>query len=75
MQVDIMNCCNLTDKEVDDICAGYTQNAAKVRFLEGLGLIVSRKANGKPLVNRAHYNSVMGGKLTPAQIREPHWSI
>lgn len=56
-----MNCCNLTDKEVDDICAGYTQNAAKVRFLEGLGLIVSRKANDKPLVNRAHYNSVMGG--------------
>lgn len=75
MQIDILNCCNLTDGEIDDICSGYTQNAAKVRFLKGLGLIVGRKANGKPLVNRTHYNAVMGGKLSPSQIREPNFSV
>lgn len=46
---------DLTDDEVDAICAGYTQNAAKVRFLRGLGVEVRRKPNGRPLVARGDW--------------------
>jgi hypothetical protein len=42
----------LSDAEVDEICAGLEQNAAKVRFLQRLGLRVARKPNGRPLVWR-----------------------
>jgi len=51
----------LTDEEIDRICAGLTQNAAKVRYLQGLGLIVGRKPNGRPLVGRAHFEAVRSG--------------
>lgn len=51
---------DLTDEEIDNICDGYTQSAAKVRYLRGLGLTVERKPNGRPLVNRAHYDAVRG---------------
>lgn len=58
---------DLTDAEVDRICDGLTQSAAKVRFLQSLGLTVRRKPNGRPLVNRAHYDAVMSGRvLEPA---------
>lgn len=46
-----------SDAEVDDLCAGLTQDAAKVRFLRGLGLRVDRKPNGKPLAWRPAANS------------------
>jgi hypothetical protein len=42
-----------TDAEVDEMCDGLTQDAAKVRFLRRLGLRVDRKPNGKPLAWRA----------------------
>ena len=51
---------DLTDAEIENICAGYTQNAAMVRYLRKLGLTVRQKPNGRPLVNRAHYDAVMG---------------
>lgn len=53
---------DLTDEKIDNICEGLTQNAAKVRFLRGMGLEVRRKPNGKPLVNSAHYDAVTGAK-------------
>lgn len=56
---------DLTDAEIDDICAPYVQNAAKVRFLTSLGVLVARKPNGRPLVNRAHYEAVRG-RVTPS---------
>jgi len=40
----------LTDSQVDEICAGLTQPAAKIRYLRSLGLRVHRKPNGRPLV-------------------------
>lgn len=46
---------SLSDKEIDEICGGLTQNCAKVRYLERLGLSVRQKPNGKPLVSRACY--------------------
>lgn len=42
----------LTDEEVDDMCAGLTQDAAKARFLRSIGLHVDRKPNGRPLAWR-----------------------
>jgi hypothetical protein len=51
---------DLTDAEIDEICAGLSQNAARVRYLGRLGLVVRQKPNGRPLVNRAHYDAVMG---------------
>jgi hypothetical protein len=57
---------DLADSEIDAICAGYRQNAAKVRFLRALGVHVERKPNGRPLVNRQHYNAVRCGSARPA---------
>jgi len=51
---------DLTDAEVDAACDGLVQGAAKIRYLRSLGLHVDRKPNGRPLVNRAHYNAVRG---------------
>ncbi|RCW73848.1 hypothetical protein [Pseudorhodoferax soli] len=49
---------DLTDQQVDAICDGLTQNAAKVRYLRGLGLRVDRRPNGRPLVARADWERV-----------------
>lgn len=49
------------------------QNAAKIRFLRDLGLTVRTKPNGKPLVNRAHYDAVRGGATAPAEAAGPRW--
>lgn len=68
---------DLTDAEVDDICAGLVQNHAKVRYLQRMGLTVRQKPNGKPLVNRAHYDATMNGHaiLTTKQHRSPAWNV
>ncbi len=41
-----------TDAELDEMCEGLTQDAARIRYLRGLGLRVDRKPNGKPLAWR-----------------------
>lgn len=51
---------NLTDVEVDEICAGIKRSSCKVRFLQKLGLRVVTKPNGRPLVIRSQYESLMG---------------
>lgn len=75
---------DLSDEEIDNICSGYRQGAAKVRYLQSLGLTVRRKPNGRPLVNRAHYNSVMGSSAgsAPTTVNnlrlnqcEPVWGV
>lgn len=69
---------DLSDGEIDSICAGYKQGAAMVRFLTGLGLIVRRKPNGRPLVNRAHYDAVMGCAAAIAGAKydsQPVWGV
>lgn len=50
-----------TDEEVNSICAGLVNNAAKVRYMQGMGLTVNRKPNGAPLVMRAHAEAVLSG--------------
>ncbi len=68
---------DLDDSEIDAICAGLTQNAAKVRYLRRMGLTVRQKPNGKPLVNRAHYDAVMlgGSKSTAKSSNGIRWSV
>lgn len=56
---------HLTDTEVDAICDGLRQNAAKVRFLASLGLHVNFKPNGRPLVVRTHAEQVLAGLEQP----------
>lgn len=68
---------DLPDDEVSSICAGLTRNNAKIRYLQRMGLTVRAKPNGKPLVNRAHYDAVMNGSgySRPATARGPVWSV
>jgi len=69
---------DLTDNEIDNICDGYVQSAAKVRFLRSMGLVVRRKPNGRPLVNRAHYDSVTGCAAAIAGAKsdsQPVWGV
>lgn len=68
---------DLTDAEIDNICDGYTQNAARVRYLRAMGLTVRQKPNGRPLVNRAHYDAVMGCAATQAAPADsqPVWGV
>lgn len=69
---------DLTDNEINAICNPLTQSAAQVRYLRSLGLNVARRPDGRPLVNRAHYDAVRGG--TAGTSRETaddgiEWSI
>jgi hypothetical protein len=65
---------DLTDAEIDNICDGLTQNAAKVRFLKDQGFHVRQKPNGRPLINRKHYDGIAAGK--PAEdSEEPAWTV
>lgn len=56
-----------TDQEIDDLCAGLCNNAAKVRYLRAQGLTVTQKPNGRPLVMRAHAEAVLAGLQQVAQ--------
>lgn len=68
-------CPDLTDTEVDGICGGLVQNAAKVRYLRSLGLKVDRRPNGRPLVARLdwerRYIPKNDSQATPAN--GPKW--
>lgn len=57
---------DLTDEEVDALCSGLRQNAAKARYLVQLGLHVERRPNGRPLVMRAHAEQVLAGRTSAA---------
>jgi hypothetical protein len=53
---------DLTDAEVDELCSGLRQNAAKARYLRQMGLTVNTRPNGRPLVMRAHAELVLAGQ-------------
>lgn len=46
---------DLTQDEINAICAGLSQYAAQCRYLRSLGLRVERRPNGQPLVARAEW--------------------
>lgn len=66
---------DLLDAEIDSICAGLVQNCAKVRYLRRMGLTVRTKPNGKPLVNRNHYDAVMNGHYRKQPTTGVQWSM
>jgi len=70
-----MSNADLTDTEIDNICTGQTQNAAKVRHLKRMGLYVRQKPNGRPLVNRRHYDEVTSGAKATTTGSEPNWGV
>lgn len=65
---------DLSDLEIDNICQGLTQNAAKIRHLIRMGLRVRRKPNGRALVNRVHYDLVTSHSSFQSTSNEPRWS-
>lgn len=65
---------DLRDEEIDNICQGLSQNAAKIRYLEKMGLKVRQKPNGRPLVNRRHYDKVTSHSTFQSVLSEPRWS-
>ena len=54
----------LTDAEIADLCSPLTQPAAQVRHLRALGLTVTVKPNGRPVVIRSHVEAVLSGRST-----------
>lgn len=56
----------LTDAEIADLCAPLSQPAAQVRHLRALGLTVTTKPNGRPVVIRSHAEAVLSGVAVPA---------
>lgn len=69
---------DLTDAEVDAICDGLTQHAAKCRYLRSLGLRVERRPNGRPLVARSEWERRLASghapQATPAG-NAPKWTV
>lgn len=70
----------LTDAEIAEICRPRIQGAAQIRYLRSLGLKVSRRADGTPLVWRhdveRRRDAPAGADATvgaPAS-NEPAWS-
>jgi hypothetical protein len=51
----------LSDAEIDEICEPLTQPHAQIRYLRSIGVPVSRKPGGRPLVGRAAFDRVMAG--------------
>jgi hypothetical protein len=50
------------DSTIDEFCAPLTQNAAKVRFLrDELGLVVTRRRNGRPAVAAEAWEAMQRG--------------
>jgi hypothetical protein len=66
---------DLSDDEVDAICAGLVQNAAKLRYLrEVLKLRVDRRPNGRPLVRRADWFNAHHKAQNVDPATGPKWS-
>jgi hypothetical protein len=66
---------DLTDAEIDQICAGLVQNAAKVRYLQGLGLRVDRRPNGRPLVSRSEWDRRNNSTASSRPANGPKWTV
>jgi len=45
----------LEQEEINEICRPLTQAAAQIRYLKSLGMIVSRKPGGDPLIAREEF--------------------
>lgn len=50
----------LSDDEIAGICDGVSLPGAQCRHLKRMGLLVSTKPNGRPLVARSEFERVLG---------------
>lgn len=69
---------DLTQDEIDAICAGLSQYAAQCRYLRSLGMRVERRPNGQPLVARAEWERrLVSGQAAPtaAAGNSPKWKF
>lgn len=67
----------LTDAEIADICRPLRQGAARIRYLQALGIPVHRRADGTPLVWRRDVERAQASGGTMADVRpsnEPRWA-
>lgn len=55
------------DAEIDRLCGDLVQNAAKAKFLRGLGLTVTVAHNGRPKVLASNLERVLGGMPKPGE--------
>lgn len=60
----------LTEREINDMCRPLTQNAARIRYLKGLGLFVKTFPGGAPHVARSEYERVMGAGRVTAKVAD-----
>lgn len=51
----------LEDHEIDSLCQPLVQNAAKVRHLRDMGLVVTTRPNGRPVVLRESWEAMQRG--------------
>jgi hypothetical protein len=66
---------DLSDDEVDAICAGLVQNAAKLRYLRDVSkLRADRRPNGRPLVRRADWYVARREAHNVGPATGPKWS-
>jgi hypothetical protein len=63
----------LTDAELAEICRPLVQGAARIRFLRSLGVKVSRRGDGTPLVWRSDFDRPQAPATIPAS-NEPAWT-
>ena len=65
----------LTDDEIDGICAGLIQSAAKIRYLRDVVRVpVERKPNGRPLVRRVDWERRQPAAQNDNPADGPKWS-
>ncbi len=65
---------NLTPDEIKDV-TGRCKPSAQIRWFQQMGFTVLRRADGKPLISRAHFEAKMGGLLGVSKARnyEPNF--
>ena len=58
----------LTPAEIADLCAPLTQPSAQCARLRSMGFTVTKRPNGTPIVSRANFERVMGGRVDLAPV-------
>ena len=67
-QRNAMKTLSLIEAEIAAITEPLQQPAAQARALRAMGFTVKLKPNGRPLVSRANFETVMGGSQAPADV-------
>lgn len=60
---------NLTIEEIREV-TGRVNASAQIRWLQQMGFTVLRRADGKPLISRAHFEAVMGSERSRAKTKK-----